>query len=145
GGAVDGHRSRRDGSARVRGRRRRRWPGYGRSGSRPGTGASGGARWPTGDRGGTGPRNSRLRLVADVAMRLVALRQVKDHSLDALVDRRLPRETELEEDRVDDLLDRSLAQKERVGDCRVVLPLGHLAQHIPFARRQMIERRVLGT
>jgi len=36
---------------------------------------------------------------------LIALRQIQDHRLDALVNRRLPRQPKLHEDRVDDLLD----------------------------------------
>src|SRR6266542_2276067 len=75
-------------------------------------------------------------------MTLAALREVEDHRLDALVDRRLPRQPELEEDRVDHLLDRSLGQEESVGDRRVVLPLGHLAENVALARRQLVERRI---
>ena len=44
---------------------------------------------------------------------------------------------------MDHLLDRSLGQDERLGDRRVVLSLGHLAQHVPLARRQLVERRLL--
>jgi hypothetical protein len=45
---------------------------------------------------------------------------------------------------MDHLLDRSLGEKERVGDRRIVLPLGHLAQHVALTRRQLVERRLLG-
>ena len=38
--------------------------------------------------------------------------------------------------------DRSV-RNERLGDRRVVLPLGHLAQHVALARRQLVERRLL--
>ncbi len=51
------------------------------------------------------------RLASARPMTSGALGQVEDHGLDALVDGRLPREPELEEDRVDHLLDRSLGQE----------------------------------
>ncbi len=35
------------------------------------------------------------------------------------------------------------AQEERIGDRRVVLPLGHRAQHVALARGQLAERRLL--
>ena len=44
---------------------------------------------------------------------------------------------------MDHLLDRPLGQEERLGDRRVVLSLGHLAQHVALARRQLVERRLL--
>ena len=74
-------------------------------------------------------------------MTLRALGQVEDHGLDPLVHRRLPAEPELQEDRVDHLLNRPFRQNERFGDRRVVLALGHLAQHVALARRQLSERR----
>ena len=52
------------------------------------------------------PRHPRLRLASTRAMTLGALREVEDHGLDPLVHRRLPRQPELQEDRVDHLLDR---------------------------------------
>ena len=73
---------------------------------------------------------------------LVALGEVEDHGLDPTVNSRLPGQAELEEDRVDHLLDRSLGQDQRFGDGGVVLPLGHLAKHVALARRQLVERRV---
>ncbi|HET6656282.1 MAG TPA: hypothetical protein VFG61_00165 [Gaiellaceae bacterium] len=41
------------------------------------------------------------------------------------------------------LLDGPLRQHERLGNRRVVLPLGHLAQHITLARSEVVERRVV--
>ena len=41
------------------------------------------------------------------------------------------------------LLDRPLGQDERLRDRGVVLPLGHLAQHVALARRQLVQRRLL--
>ena len=72
------------------------------------------------------------------------LGQVEDDGLHALVDRGLPAEPQLEEDRVNHLLDRALGQEERRGDRGVVLAGGHLAQHVQLARRQIVERRLLG-
>ena len=83
------------------------------------------------------------RLAADLGMNLAVLSEVEDHGLDPPVNRRLPRQPELEEDRVNHLLDRTLGQEERLGDGRVVLPFGHLAQHVALARRQLIERGVV--
>ena len=36
-----------------------------------------------------------------------------------------------------------LRQEEGLGDRRVVLPLGHLAQHVALTRRQLVQRRLL--
>ena len=66
-------------------------------------------------------------------MNLAVLREVEDHGFHPPVNRGLPRQTELEEDRVNHLLDRTLGQEERLGDGRVVLPFGHLAQHVALA------------
>ena len=76
-------------------------------------------------------------------MTLSALREVEDHGFDPLVYRGLPREPELEEDRVDHLLDRPLGQEQRRGNRGVVLSFGHLAQDVVFTRCQLTERRLL--
>ena len=70
-------------------------------------------------------------------MMLRGLGEVEDDRLDALVDGRLPREAELGEDRVDHFLDGSLGQDEARGDRRVVLPLGHLPENVALARRNL--------
>src|SRR5437870_9180656 len=76
---------------------------------------------------------------------LVGLGQIEDDGLDALVNRWLPADSELEEDRVDHLLDRRLGEEERLRDRGVVLPLGHLAQDVVLPWRQLCERRLLWT
>jgi hypothetical protein len=76
-------------------------------------------------------------------MRRAALREVQNDRLDALVDRRLPGQPELEEDGMDHLLDGLLGQDEGVRDRGVVLPLCHLSEHVSLTRRQLLERRVL--
>ena len=53
-------------------------------------------------------------------------------------------QAELEEDRVDVLLDGALGEEQRLGDRGVALALGDLAEHLALARRQLVERRVLG-
>jgi len=78
-------------------------------------------------------------------MRLLALGQVEDHGLHALVDLRLPRDPELHEDRVDHLLDRALGDEQRLRDRGVVLTLGHLAEDITLAGRELVERGRLGS
>jgi len=59
------------------------------------------------------------------------------------VDCRFPGETELEEDRVDHLLDRAFAEVQRLRDRCVVLPLRHLAEDVALSRRQLIQRGML--
>ena len=76
-------------------------------------------------------------------MTLVAFGEVEDNRLYALVDLRFPPQPELEEDRVDHLLNGPFAQDEGLGDSRVVLPLGHLAEHVSLTRSQLVERRLL--
>jgi hypothetical protein len=49
-------------------------------------------------------------------MSVVALGEIHDHGLNALVNCRLPRQPKLLEDRVDDLLDRPLGDDELLGD-----------------------------
>ena len=48
--------------------------------------------------------------------------------------------TELEEDRVDVLLDGSFAEHERLGDRRIALSLGDLRKDVPLARGELGER-----
>ena len=90
------------------------------------------------------PPHSRLRLAAARTPALAALGQIQHDGLDPLVHSLLPREPELEEDRVDDLLDGAFGQDERLGDRGVVSALGHFPQHIPFSRRQLVQRRLVG-
>ena len=64
------------------------------------------------------PGASRVSWTSPPDVSLPALRQEEDHRLDALVNGGLPGQPELEEDRVDDLLDRPLREYERCGDRR---------------------------
>ena len=61
--------------------------------------------------------------------------QEEQRRLDALADVLGVGEAELEEDRVDVLLDRPLGEDERVGDRRVALALGDLGEDLALARR----------
>src|SRR5207244_4892595 len=69
--------------------------------------------------------------------------QVQNHRLDTPMAVRLPGETELEKDGVNHLLHRALAEKERRRDRCVVLALCHLAQDVPLAGGQIVERGLL--
>src|SRR5215831_18207881 len=61
------------------------------------------------------------------------------------MERGFPGEAELEEDPVDRLLDGAIAQAQRFRDRRVVLPLGHLAEHVALSLSQLVERRLLAS
>ena len=93
------------------------------SGSRPPPGASRGPRRARHDHVAAPRRDRRGVLAPDGSMTLAAVREVEDDGLDALVDRRFPGQAELQEDRVDHLLDRPLGQDERRRSPRCSSPL----------------------
>ena len=73
----------------------------------------------------------------------VCLGQEEQRRLDALADVLAVGEAELEEDRVDVLLDRPLGQDQRVGDRRVALALGDLGEDLALASGERGQGRAL--
>src|SRR3954471_23767087 len=72
-----------------------------------------------------------------------SLRKEHERRLHALAHILRVGEPELEEDRVDVLLDGALGQEQRLGDRRVALALGDLAEHLALANCELVERRAV--
>src|SRR5829696_1518027 len=75
----------------------------------------------------------------------VGVREEHQRRFDPLADVLRIGEAQLEEDRVDVLLDGALRQEQRLGDRRVALALGDLREHFPLAGRQLVQGRALRT
>src|SRR3954453_11643642 len=89
------------------------------------------------------PRGPACGHPVSAVRRGLGLGEEDERRLDALADLLDVGEVELEEDRVDVLLDGALGEDELLGDRAVALALSDLCEHLALARRELRERRAL--